>query len=331
MTEPDVRVGIVSWNTADLLERCLLSLPAAFASKSFEVVVVDNASGDGSADVAERVPGVRVERNTENAGYARAMNQALSGSRAGYLIALNPDTVPPPGSLARLVDALAAQPDVALAAPRLVNPDGSLQHSVYRFPSLKVAFVVACLPLALHRGGLGRRFWLEGHAPHDRSQRVDWAIGAVHCIRAAGLAGDPVYRERWFMYVEDLDLSWRLRRRGWATLFVADVEVVHVGNASGAQAWGDSRTARWLDATYDWYALERGTVAAWVWAAVSTVGMAGKLAFATLGLGLHLPGRPRRRAWASQLRGWLGLHGKKLFRGPRVPLADVPAAVAARR
>lgn len=331
MTGPDVRVGIVSWNTADLLEGCLNALPAAFGERSFEVVVVDNASSDGSADVAGRVPAVRVVRNSENVGYARAMNQALSGSECPFLLALNPDTLPPPGSLARLVEALEADPDVALAAPRLVNPDGSLQHSVYRFPSVRLAFAVACLPLPLHGGALGRRFWLEGHAPHDTRQTVDWAIGAVHCIRAAALPEGPPYRERWFMYVEDLDLSWRLRQRGWSTLFVPEIEVMHVGNAAGDQAWGTTRTARWLDATYDWYVLERGLVPAWIWAAVSSAGAAGKLAVAAVGIVLHLPRRAWRRAWAGQLRGWLRLHGRKFLRGPRTPLIEGPGPVLAER
>ena len=316
----DVRVGIVSWNTADLLEGCLTALPAALGELEYEVVVVDNASTDGSERVPPRFPWARSIRNAENVGYAKAMNQALAGGDAPVFIALNPDTAPGPGSLAALVDDLRRDPTVGLVAPRLTNLDGSLQHSVYRFPSLSVAAAVCLLPTSFHGGAIGRRFWLEGHAPHDRSGDVDWAIGAVHCVRRDALAGRPPYRERWFMYVEDLDLCWRLHADGWRVTFDASVSIPHVGNAAGAQAWGDDRTARWLDPTYDWYALEHGTARARLWAAVNVAGLAVKLVFATLGSLLPLRGRARRRAWAAQLRTWLGMHGRKLTGGARAPL-----------
>ena len=81
-----------------------------------------------------------------------------------------------------------------------------------------------------------------GHHPHDRPTDIDWAIGAVHCIRGRRARGATPYDERWFMYVEDLDCCWQLARRGWRRRLEADVEIVHVGNAAGAQAWGDERT-----------------------------------------------------------------------------------------
>lgn len=302
----DVRVGIVSWNTAALLDRCLAALPAALQGLDAEIVVVDNASSDDSASVAAR-HGVDVRRNTENVGYARGMNAALAGADAPFLIALNPDTAPPPGSLASLVEDLRQRPDAGVVVPRLAGVDGTLQHSVYRFPSLRVAAAVAMLPTRWHRGPVGRRFWLEGGAPHDGSGEVDWAIGAVHCMRAVAV-GTPPYRERWFMYVEDLDLCWRLRSGGWSVWFDAGVVVPHVGNASGVQAWGDDRTLRWLDATYDWYSLVHGRLAVRLWAAVNAIGMAAKAAWAAFGLALHLPGRAKRRTWFGEARRWAMLH-----------------------
>src|SRR4051812_48180456 len=117
----DVRIGIVAWNTAALLDRCLRAIPAAVAPLEAEVVVVDNASDDETASVVRAYPGVVFVRNDENLGYARAMNQALADTDAPVLIALNPDTEPPPSSLARLVAVLHDDPHVALVAPRLVN------------------------------------------------------------------------------------------------------------------------------------------------------------------------------------------------------------------
>jgi GT2 family glycosyltransferase len=269
-----VRVGIVSWNTAELLDRCLAALPAALDGLDADVVVVDNDSSDGSAEVAARHPAVAVVRNEENVGYARAMNQALaSGDPVPYLIALNPDTEPPPRSLADLVSALERDPGTAVAVPRLIDADGAEQHSAYRFPSLAVAAAVAFVPVPLQRRGVGQRFWLEGFSDHRLDVEVDWAIGAVHVVRTAALDGQAPYDERWFMYAEDIELCWRVRRAGWRVRLVGGVTVPHVGNASGEQAWGDERTVRWLVPTYEFYALARGEAAARRWATVNWGGL----------------------------------------------------------
>jgi hypothetical protein len=277
VASPDVRVGVVSWNTAAFLDRCLAALPAALGRLTAEVVVVDNDSHDGSAEVAAQHPGVRVEQAGENLGYARAMNRALAGTAAPVLIALNPDTEAPPGSLARLVEVLGQCPEAAVVAPRLAHPDGTTQHSAYRFPSLSLAAALSLLPLRLQRGALGRRLLLESAPLPQARAGVDWAIGAVHVIRAAALVGAAPYRERWFVYVEDLDLCWRLRRTGWTVIYEPAIEVAHVGNAAGVQAWGagKTRTERWLHATYDWYALERGRREARAWAALNLLGVLG--------------------------------------------------------
>src|SRR5581483_5384640 len=140
----DVRVGIVSWNTGDLLDRCLAAVPAAVAGLDAEIA------------------GVEVIRNETNEGYARGMNRALAGTDAPVLVALNPDTEPPPKSLAALVTSLRDRPRAALVVPRLCNEDGSLQPSVQRFPSLSLAVVSGFVPKRWQRGALGRRWWLEG-------------------------------------------------------------------------------------------------------------------------------------------------------------------------
>jgi N-acetylglucosaminyl-diphospho-decaprenol L-rhamnosyltransferase len=281
-----VRVGILSWNTAALLDKCLSALPAAAAGLDFDVVVVDNHSDDDSVAVARRHEGVTVVANDENTGYARGMNQALGhegdGPAPDVLIALNPDTVAPPGSLTELVARLEADAALGLVVPQLRNEDGSLQHSVYRFPSPLITLVICLVPLRLQRGRLARQWWLEGRVPHDEACDIDWAIGAVHAIRTSALDGELPYCERWFMYVEDLDLCWRLSQRRWRCRLEPSARVMHVGNAAGAQAWGSGRTARWWQATYDWYRFRRGTPAVRRYATVNTLGVAFLLARAKL-------------------------------------------------
>lgn len=315
-SRPTVRVGIVSWNTATLLDRCLQSLPAALEGTDAEVVVVDNASSDGSAEIAAAFPPVRTVRNTTNVGYARAMNQALAGGAAEVLLALNPDTQAPPGSLGRLVNRLLGDPGVALVAPSLVGVDGTPQWVARRFPSLGVGATACLVPGRWQAGRIGRRFGLELADQPSAPTDVDWAIGAVHVIRAAALEGRAPYDERWFMYVEDIELCWWLARHGWRRRFEADVIVPHVGNASGSQAWGDEYMGRCYDALYDWYERDRSRAGVRAWAALNTVRVAART-----GVGM-LARRPHDHLAA--LRGELPHHTRVVLRGAP-PVAGPPS------
>lgn len=310
-----VRVGVVSWNTVDLLDRCLAALPAALADVDAEIVVVDNASSDASADVAER-HGVRVVRNESNEGYARAMNRALLGDDASVLVALNPDTEPPPGSLATLVRRLLEQPRAGLVVPRLLNADGSLQPSCQRFPSIPLAVVAGFVPRRWQRGRIGHRWWLEGAVAHDERTEVEWAIGAVHVIRASALEGEAPYSDRWFMYGEDIELCWRLRQRGWQVRLEGDVAVPHVGNAAGEQAWGWERARRVWSNSYDLDAMLRGRAHARALAAVNAAAVGAHLVANRFGALVGGPAGERRRHVAGQHRAVLPVHVRAALRGP---------------
>jgi GT2 family glycosyltransferase len=314
----DVRVGIVSWNTADLLDRCLAALPAALDGLDAEIVVVDNDSADASAAVADEHD-VSVIRNASNVGYARAMNQALAETDAPVLIALNPDTEPLPDSLTRLVKTLLAQPRAGLIVPRLTHANGARQHSVYRFPTISLALVVSFVPGRWQRGWVGRRWWLEAARPHETSGSVDWAIGAVHVIRKAALAGQLPYSERWFMYVEDIELCWRLRRHGWDVYLDADVAVPHVGNASGEQKWGGTRARRYWANTYDFDAQAHGRMHARIFGLANLTGVGWTIVKHHLvGAAMGADGKGRHLA-ARDLRSMLGVHAKAVFGGSPEP------------
>lgn len=265
-----VRVGIVSWNVAEHLARCLAALPAALDGLAADVVVVDNASSDASVDVAERA-GAGVVRAEGNLGYARAMNVALADASAPFLIALNPDTVPAPGSLRRLVEELEREPRAAVVGPLLRRPSGAVEHSAHRFPSVLQLAVANLVPATLQPRWLRDRLWLHDAVRPGRTADVDWVVGAVHVLRRSALPPGGVYRERWFMYAEDVDLCWRLARDGWRTRFVGEVEVVHVGGASARQVATDPGP-RWTTATYDWYALAFGGRRTRVFAALNLAG-----------------------------------------------------------
>lgn len=320
---PLVRVGIVSWNTAGHLDACLAALPEALGGVDAEVVVVDNGSDDDSVEVARRHR-VIVVANQENRGYAVAMNQALGSTPAPILLALNPDTVPAPGTLRHLVEHLEANPAAGVAVPRLVGAHGRPQHSAYRFPGAFAPLVATMSTRGLRRSAVGRRLLLEGSGPHQAG-RVDWAIGAVHLIRAAALDGEPPYSERSFMYAEDLDLCWRLAQRGVPTVLAADVTVLHVGNAAGERAWGDARSVRYLAATYDVIAQRRSPGAARLvaagWALAAALSMLRVTPWVMVG---------RRRTGSRRLmrlRGReLAVHLRTVRCGPPPPPVSPPLA-----
>ncbi len=318
-----MRVGIVSWNTAELLDACLASLATEIARPQIEVVVVDNASSDGSADVAERHPGVRVIRNDSNVGYARAMNQALAGGDADVLVALNPDTVVPVGVLRALVDRLWIDPLVGLVAPRLVDPDGSMQESGYRFPSAATALAEHFLWAEPRTGRWRRRAWFRGPVDARGCGDIDWAIGAVHVIRRSALGDRLPYDERWFMYTEDMELCWSLGRRGWRRRLEADLEVIHVGNASGRKQWGTTPTLLTVSGTYDWFGRTHGAGAARAWALANAVGSIPH------GLSLAVRScvgdRVGRRTRAMVLLRLLPVHLRVAVLGPPPPLDAVTA------
>lgn len=311
-----VRVGIVSWNTATLLDRCLAALPAALAGTAYEVVVVDNDSADASASVATGHAGVRLIRNPANVGYGRAMNQALAGADAQVLVALNPDTEAPARSLARLVERLMDDPGVGLVGPCLVDDRGVAQYTARRFPSLAVAGAACLLPVRYHGGALGRRLLLEAAPQPGSPADVDWVIGAVHVIRASALRDRRPYDERWFMYVEDIELCWWLAARGWRRRLEADIVVPHLGNASGSQAWSDpgAYDERCFDAVYDWHQRDVGRGRTRALAAINALNAASRAAVAITA------GRPAdhlatlRRAAPYHLR--VALHGAPPPAGP---------------
>jgi GT2 family glycosyltransferase len=159
---------------------------------------------------------------------------------------------------------------------------------------------------------MGERWWAEGYAPHDRAADIDWAIGAVHVIRAAALDGRPPYDESSFMYVEDVDLCWRLAQSGWRRRLEPDVGIVHVGNAAGEQAWGAGRTERWMRATYDWYRGTFGAGATRRWAAVNTTAVSVQLLGSLPGAVLGSEWRRRR---VRELSGMLPLQFEALTSG----------------
>lgn len=228
----DLAVIVVNWNTRALLAECLQSVYDTVHDLGFEVLVVDNASSDGSAEmVRERFGSVRLIENDENLGFARANNQAMAQSQAEYLLLLNSDAVLLPGALDYLVAFMRENPDVGAVGPRLLNADGSTQPSCH--PMLtpwrefwRLSFLDRVVPLAAYPFSLQ-----DGVFPKS----VDVLKGACMLLRRAALQEVGLFDEGYFMYTEEMDLCLRLTQAGWPLYWAPAARVIHYGGQSTAQ------------------------------------------------------------------------------------------------
>jgi GT2 family glycosyltransferase len=182
---PDISIIIVSWNVRDLLLGCLAALPAAVGDTfSYEVIVVDNGSSDGTvAAVSTAFPHVRLIANSDNRGFTAANNQALALAGGDFLFLLNPDTQPAPGSIAELIRFLRENAEVGIVGPRLQYGDGSHQPSRRRFPTLLTLFTEST-PVQEYAPWLPWfRHYVMGDRSEDEPQLVDWIVGAAMLAR----------------------------------------------------------------------------------------------------------------------------------------------------
>ena len=226
MTE--LSLSVVSYRTAALLRRCLSALEAERAQLDMDVTVVDNASGDGSAEiVSTEFQWVRLIRNDRNAGFGKAHNQAMRGASGRYLLILNSDAIPEPGALRTLVDFLEAHPRVAVAGPKLRHPDGSVQPSRRRFPTLATLFLESTQLQRLSPDNAVLRRYFVADRSDDDAQEVDWLVGACLCVRDSAARAVGLFDERFFVYSEELDWCRRFRAAGWGVAYVPSAEVVH--------------------------------------------------------------------------------------------------------
>jgi N-acetylglucosaminyl-diphospho-decaprenol L-rhamnosyltransferase len=298
-----VTVAVVSFNTRELLLRCLRSLAHEVDTGVAQVYVVDNDSTDGSLQAARALaPWANVVAAGSNIGFGSAVNSVARRTGGEWLLAANADIALKPGALAALLRA-GTQERVGCVAPRLVLPDGTTEHSVHPFPT--VPFTLA-FNLGLHRlSGLGaERLCLEGFWDPERPRSVPWAMGACLLLRRAAFEEVGGFDERQWMYAEDLDLCWRLHAAGWSTRYEPRAVVLHESGAAAAPAFGSARTSRFLTATYELIERRRGVWRMRAIAAINIVGAGLRLAWmAPLSVGWR-----RWRGPRGDSRRWLTAH-----------------------
>ncbi len=233
MNAPVLSVVVLSWNTKDLTLACLRGLFAETPVHAREVIVVDNGSSDGSADaIAAQCPPVRLVRNADTRLYAAANNQGVAAAGGEYVCTLNSDTEVRPGALDRLVDFLRAHADYGAAAPKLLDPDGSVQRACMRFPTLGSALCFDSWWGTWWPGSWVQARYLMRDFDHLTSRDVDQPPGACCVLRTAEWRRLGGFDEAMALFYNDVDLCRRLWRAGRRIRYVADAEVMHHRGAS---------------------------------------------------------------------------------------------------
>lgn len=231
-TDTELTVVIVSYRCPDLLRACLASLAANLDSVEMDVEVIDNASGDGTIEVAREFAWVRATPLAQNAGFARANNLGLAHAKGRAILVLNPDTIIPAGGLRRCLDELWADPTVGVLSARLVDPEGRLDRRCKRgFPTLWSSF---CYFTGLDRTFRDRssQRYTMGWLPEHEAGDVESVSGAFMLMRRSALHQVGGFDEQFFMYAEDIDLCLRFVEHGWRVRYWPGVDVIHVGAGS---------------------------------------------------------------------------------------------------
>lgn len=228
-----IDIIIVNWNSGDQLRRCLTSIDRFGDDVLSKVVIVDNGSVDGSADCLDGFGfGLKVKKNRENLGFARACNQGARECTASYMLFLNPDTELFLNSLTVPLSFLSSteNSDTGICGIQLIDENGQVAPSCARFPSLS-RFIVPAIGLNKLPGLKGAGVHMDDW-DHLANRSIDHVIGAFFFMRRRVFESLKGFDERFFLYLEDLDFSLRARRAGWKSFYIADAQAFHKGGGT---------------------------------------------------------------------------------------------------
>ncbi len=233
----DISICIISYNTRQLLADCLRSIQASGTHRSYEIIITDNGSTDGSLEMLQtEFPEVQVIRNISNLGYTVPMNQALRLALGRYLVQLNPDTLVQPGLFDTLADYLEANPQVGILSPKVLNRDGTLQYQCRR----SAARPSDALSYMLHLDRLfskSQRFggylmtYMDANATHE----AEAVSGSCMMIRREVVEGIGYLDEAIFAYQEDTEFCFRARKAGWKVVYLPTASIIHFGGQGGSK------------------------------------------------------------------------------------------------
>lgn len=228
---PEISIVIVNYNTPDYTAQCIESIYNHPPQASYEIVLVDNASKDGSADLLEKkFPGVKLVRSARNGGIAGGNNLGIRAGSGRYVLLLNNDTIVLPGSIDQVFGFLESHPDVGGVGGNLLNPDGSYQSGPCEFPDLVEEF------LNLTKFGYIIRPYYPSLPPLHEPSMVDWMSTAYMLFRRNALEKIGLVDEEFFIYADETDLEYRLWKSGWKIYYLPEVNTIHFGGKS-LQPW----------------------------------------------------------------------------------------------
>jgi len=232
---------IVNWNVRELLEKCLLSIEKFSSHFNFEIIVVDNASMDGSvAMMRERFSQINLIANTKNLGFAAGVNQGIKQARGEYVILLNPDVEIKESTLENLLEEFKNCADSGIVGGKIKNEDESIQPSVRAFPDVLSQVLISLkLKHIFNSRAIGR--YLTQNFDYEKRQEVDQVMGAFFAIRRKVIKQIGLMDERFFLWFEEVDFCKRARNAGWKIIYTPKSEVLHHGGKSFGQI---SSTAR---------------------------------------------------------------------------------------
>ena len=232
----DVSVIIVNWNTRDILRNCLRSVYTQTSYIRFEVIVIDNASSDGSTDMVKtEFPQVILIENPENRGFAAANNQGICIAQGRYVLLLNSDTIVLDEAIQKTAIFADRHPEAAAVGCRVLNSDRTLQLTCFMFPSVPNLFLSATYLYKIFPRsrffGRERMSWWD----RDDVRSVDVVTGCFMLVRRGAIEQVGRMDEDFFMYAEETDWCWRFKKAGWKNLFYPNAQIIHLGGQSSKQ------------------------------------------------------------------------------------------------
>ena len=232
----DLSIIIVNWNGGNFLEKCLNSIYKTIKNLDFEVFVVDNASSDLSLNCLKKFPEMNLIKNTENKGFAQANNQAIKKSKGNYILLLNPDTILLKNSIQKMISYMSKNEDIGVLGCKLLNPDGSVQPSCHAFLTLPhVFFEVSQMDKIFPKNKFFTNFFkpltkfklFMNYSTPEKPIEVESVMGSCYMIRKESLSKTGLLDENFFLYHEEMELSYRIWQKGYKVIFFPYSTVIH--------------------------------------------------------------------------------------------------------
>lgn len=233
---------IINYKTASLLRQCLKSIQKNKPQFNYEIIVVDNASKDGSVEMIEDdfYSEVKLIANDENLGFPKAVNQGIKASKdSQYILLLNPDITVLSNTLDRMIDFMEKNRSVAVLGPKLINPNGTIQNSCFnQYTSPKIVLYRRTIFGNTKKAKKEIKKFLMADWDHNQGREVAWILGSCMLVRKQAIKQVGLMDERFFMYMEDVDWCRRFWQKGWKVYYYPDVKMVHYYQRASASESG---------------------------------------------------------------------------------------------